>query len=106
MQDWLETEAEARAREIKATESRKAEEQCAARDRHRWVDGVVGGKPTQQAYLVAQALANIKAYFYPNPDNPPTVNGFLAEIETVDDIYPSRHERGSLQTSKIGFSNP
>ena len=86
MQDRLEAEAEARAREIQEAERIKVEEQREARDRHFWVDGVVDREPTQLAYLVAQALANITAYFHSDPDNPPTVNGFLAEIETVDGI--------------------
>ena len=86
MQDRLEAEAEARAREIQEAERIKVEEQRAARDRHFWVDGVVGGKPTQLAYLVAQAIANITAYIHPDPDNPPTVKGYLPEIETIDDI--------------------
>ena len=75
MQDRLEAEAEARARAIQEAERIKVEEQRAARDRHFWVDGVVGGEPTQQAYLVAQALTNITAYFHPDPDNLPTVKG-------------------------------
>ena len=35
---------------------------------------------------MAQAIANITAYFHPDPDNPPTVKGYAAEIETLDDI--------------------
>ena len=70
-------------------DSRKVEEQHAKRDRHFWVDGVIGGKSNQLAHLVAQVLANITAYFRPDPDNPPMVKGFLAEIKTWM-TYPSR----------------
>lgn len=70
MLDWL--KAEARARELQAVERRKAEEKRASHDRHFWVDGIVGSGPTQLAYLAAQALANITAYFHPDLDNPPT----------------------------------
>ena len=80
MQDRLEAKAEARARDIQEAERRKAEEQRAAHDRHFWVDGEVGGKPTHLAYSAAQALANITAYIHPDPDNPPTMKGFLADI--------------------------
>ena len=45
IQDRLEAEAEARAREIQEVERLKVEEQRAARDKHFWVDGVVGGMP-------------------------------------------------------------
>jgi hypothetical protein len=38
------------------------------------------------AYLIAQAIAHISSYYHPDPDNPPTVKGFVAEIETTDDI--------------------
>ena len=105
MQNRLEAEAVARAREVQEAERIKVKEQRAARDRHFWVDGVVGGEPTQLAYLVAQAPANITTYFHPDPDNPPTMKGFLAEIETVEDIL-SRHERGSLRTSRRYTSGP
>ena len=45
----------------------------AERDKEFWVDGVVGREPTQLAYLVAQTIANITAYFHPDPDNPLTL---------------------------------
>jgi hypothetical protein len=47
-----------------------------------WVDG----KPTEMAYLIAQAIANIAAYFHPDPNNPSTVRGVVAEIETTDEV--------------------
>jgi hypothetical protein len=31
-------------------------------------------------------MANISAYFHPDPDNPPTVKGFVAEIEITDEV--------------------
>ena len=82
----LEDAAEARARELKCQEVQRETAMRSQRDRDFWVDGVVSGRPTQLAYLVAQAIANMTAYFHPDPDNPPTVKGFIAEIETVDDI--------------------
>ena len=36
--------------------------------------------------MIAQALAHITSLFHPDPDNPPRVKGFLAEIETTDDV--------------------
>jgi hypothetical protein len=47
-----------------------------------WVDGT----PTEMAYRIAQAMANISAYIHPDPNNPPTVKGFVAEIETTDEV--------------------
>lgn len=46
----------------------------------------MGGEFIQLAYLVTQGLALITAYFHPDPHNPPTVKGFITEIETVDNI--------------------
>lgn len=49
MQNRLEGKAKTKARKIQEAERCKAEEQRATRDKHFWVDGVVGGKPTQLA---------------------------------------------------------
>jgi hypothetical protein len=38
------------------------------------------------AYLIAQAMANISAYFHPDPNNPPTVKGFIAETMPWDGV--------------------
>ena len=86
MQERLESEADERLQAMQREEQRKESERREQRHRDFWVDGVVGGEPTQMAYLVAQALAHVTAHFHPDPDNPPTVKGFIAEIETVDNI--------------------
>jgi len=86
MEERMQAQAEAAQREAQAEEDRKKQERRTKRDSDYWVDGHVGGAPTEMAYLVAQVLAHLTAYFHPDPDNPPTVRGFVAEIETTDEI--------------------
>jgi hypothetical protein len=82
LQDRIKRAEEQRAREGKARVDRKVEEGRIQRRADMWIDG----QPTEMAYLIAQAIVNISSYYRPDPDNPPTVKGFLAEIETTDDI--------------------
>jgi hypothetical protein len=82
MQKKLIRMEEDKARQTKARNSLKETRRKQERD----ADMFIEGQPTEMAYLIAQALAHLAAIFHPDPDNPPTVRGFLAEIETTDDI--------------------
>jgi hypothetical protein len=86
MQNRMAAVEETRKQLAQAEEDRKEKARREKRDADMWVDGIVGGKPTQMAFLIAQVLAHLTAYFHPDPDNPPTVKGFVAEIETTDEI--------------------
>jgi hypothetical protein len=67
-------------------EGEKVERQRLAKLALRWSQMWVEGTPTEMAYLIAQAIANIATCFHPDPDNPPSVIGFVAEIETTDEV--------------------
>jgi hypothetical protein len=62
------------------------------------------GTPTEMAYFVAQALCQITAYFHPDPDNSPTVKGFIAEIETTDDVPVVTRARTFAEIQKAFLS--
>ena len=66
-------------------EAKDAEDMRVRREK-RVKDFFVNGVATEMAYFVAQAICCITSYFHPDPDNPPTVKGFIAEIETTDNI--------------------
>jgi hypothetical protein len=82
LEERVQRATEKRVAEGKANVVRMEEAARAQRRADMWVEG----KPTEMAYLIAQAIAHISSYYHPDPDNPPTVKGFVAEIETTDDI--------------------
>ena len=84
IQERMDAEADAVKRAAKANEVETKSRRRPKRDRDFWVNGLVVGTPTEMAYPVTQAITHLTAYFHPDPDNPPTVKGFVADIETID----------------------
>jgi len=100
LDERMQTSTEAKTRAGKEAEARKEKLRRAKRDKDMWVDGQVGGQPTEMAYLVAQVLAHLPAFFHPDPDNPPTVKGFVAEIETIDSVPVKSRARKFAEIQK------
>ena len=82
LHERMQQEEKAAAKRAKAREEGAVQKKRKDRMDNMFVEG----KPTEMAYLIAQALARITSFFHPDPDNPPRVKGFVAEIETSDDV--------------------
>ena len=88
--------SEEREQRLKAEEEEKKRIRRAKRDEDMFSEG----KPTEMAYMVAQAIAHLSAYYHRDPDNPPTVKGLVAEIETVDEVPVRAHARKLAEVQK------
>jgi hypothetical protein len=69
-------------RKVQKEEDRKQQdmEKMKGRREKRESDFFIDGHPTEMAYFTAQAIATIEAYFHHDPDNPPTVKGFIRSM--------------------------
>ena len=92
----MERAAQRRKEALEAKERREEARRRVKRDEDMWV----GSQPTEMAYMIAQSIANISAYFHPDPDNPPTVKGFIAEIETTDEVPVRSRARKFAEVQK------